>query len=178
MTRRSVFALRAALASAAVAAIALPLVACGGPGRITQTPDASARTQSSPPTSAEWGPLAVARDDVGADFGRTVGTLEISDECVRLLEETGDRLILAWWSEAVRWDTEQAAIVFAARDGGSVTVRDGQRVALGGSGETFAVGSAEQVDRQAWVDSIAWVVPPNRSCDADGAWGVGNVELL
>ena len=147
-------------------AVAILVAACSpnlGPS------ESSAVVSASPGDT--WGPLAVIPPQDGADTARTEGRLRITDACV-FLESPGGVTLLFWSSDRTAWTPEPRTITFANFDGSIVTVRDGDGVVLGGSGDSEAESGASGED---WVDRMEWVAPPSLSCSLDQRWGVGGV---
>jgi len=159
----------------ALVAVAILVTACSRPAPSptpVPAPSGSASPAVASAVPAPWGPLAVIPPQDGADTARTEGTLRISDACVAL-ESPGGMTILVWPADRTRWSAEAAAITFANFDGSVVTVRDGDAVVLGGSGdnEDESGESGEE-----WVAGIAWVAPPATTCALDQRWFVGALE--
>jgi hypothetical protein len=119
-----------------------------------------------------WGPLAVVRPQDGADTARTEGKLRISDACVTLDSRSGTTL-LYWPSDRTTWNAAASTITFTNYDGSLVTVRDGDAVVLGGSGDD---GTESGTSGQTWVERTVWVARPSPSCPLDQRWAVGAVE--
>ena len=63
---------------------------------------------------------------------RTEGTLQILTSCVRLIL-VNRKLVLPVWPEPTSWNTSRQAIAFVGVLGGRLELRDGDRIALGGS---------------------------------------------
>jgi len=133
-------------------------------------PSASSADVSASPVDS-WGPLAVIPPQGGADTARTEGKLRITDACV-FLESPGGVTLLFWPSDRTAWSPEPPTITFANFDGSIVTVRDGDDVVLGGSGDSEAESGLAGED---WVERTDWVAPPSLTCSLDQRWGVGAV---
>jgi hypothetical protein len=156
------------------------VLACGAPDLPTASIQSTAPSASSEPVRGEWGPLAVAACCVGGDFARNEGVLHISDRCVSLDASSGQSILLLWGSDTTTWDPQANAIHLKGWDGQVVTLRDGQSIIVGGSGESFTddPAASEGLPWQEWVERIDWVAEPDESCAAaDGYWGVGNAEV-
>jgi hypothetical protein len=129
---------------------------------------------SASPTAA-WGPLAVVPPSDLVMEARAVGTLHITDTCV-FLEEAGDELVLLVWpADRTTWHAATQTITLADLDGSTVTLRDGDRVALGGGGDSEAESG---VSGEEWVSRTEWVAPPASSCPLDSRWFVGEMASL
>jgi hypothetical protein len=89
------------------------------------------------------------------------------------LDSAGGETLLVWPSDRTIWSPEPPTITFANFDGSIVTVRDGDDVVLGGSGDSKADGGLSDED---WVARTEWVAPPSLSCSLDQRWVVGAVE--
>jgi hypothetical protein len=140
------------------------------PPTVTST-SASPTIASSASVGDLWGPLAVVPPQDGADTARTEGKLRITATCVSL-EFAGDSTLLYWPSDRTTWNAGALTITFANYDGSVVTVRDGDAVVLGGSGDN---GTESGTSGQAWVERTVWVARPSPSCSLDRRWAVGAV---
>ena len=153
--------------------LAITVAACS-PNEPTRTanlvPSASSAVVSASPGDP-WGPLAVIPPQDRADTARTEGRLRITDACV-FLEAPSGVTLLYWPSDRTTWRPEPPAITFANFDGSIVTVRDGDQVALGGSGDSAADSGVAGKDL---VARMAWVARPSLSCSLDRWWVVGAV---
>jgi hypothetical protein len=138
------------------------------PATVTPEPTSTAVVGS---PGDQWGPLAVVPPQDGADTARTEGKLRITDACVSLDSPSGGTL-LYWPADRTTWNAGPSTITFTNYDGTVVTVRDGDAVVLGGSGDSAADGG---VSGQAWVDRTVWVARPQPSCALDQRWAVGAV---
>lgn len=147
-------------------ALAILVAACSPTG-----PTATPTLNASASPGDRWGPLAVIPPQDGADAARTEGRLRTTDECVFLDAPSGVTL-LVWPSDRTAWTSEPPTITFRNFDGSIVTVRDGDDIVLGGSGDSQADGGLSGED---WVKRIVWVVPPSPSCSLDQRWFVGAV---
>ena len=121
--------------------------------------------------AASWGPLAVASMD-GAMQARNEGTLVITERCV-FLERDGEQALLIWPVDETAWSSATSEISFRRADGQSVTIRDGQRVVLGGGGSSAA---EDGPDGPSWVGGMDWVAQPAPGCLRGAIWVVSDVE--
>ena len=121
--------------------------------------------------AVSWGPLAVMHTDGGMQ-ARNEGTLVLNDQCV-FLERGGERVLLLWPANETSWSPATSEIVFRRVDGDVVTLRDGERVVLGGGSFSTTVDglNGEKVPRR-----IDWVAEPDPGCIADGRWLVSDVD--
>ncbi len=145
-----------------VALAAVGLLACA----------CAAQTPTPAPTepSGANNPLAIAPGFNG-DLARNEGMLEVGAECV-YLRNNGDRWLLVWPAGHVGWDAATRTISYVNSDGATRDFRDGQRVAVGGSGGGFGEGP---MLNQLQID---WVLPPAESCDARSHWWLGDLVPL
>jgi hypothetical protein len=111
----------------------------------------------------------------GADTALTEGTIRISDECV-ILEARRGPVLLIWPADRTTWGAAAKAVAFDnyessgdPESGKTVTVTDGMRVALGGSGGTRDDGETPEE----WLADREWVMRPAASCVVDEWWSVG-----
>ncbi|MBA2719800.1 MAG: hypothetical protein H0U52_11260 [Chloroflexi bacterium] len=126
---------------------------------------------SASPTET-WGPLAVVPASGGVDEALATGTLHITDTCV-FLEEAGDDLsVLVWPADRTTWDPDQQAITLENLNGSTLSMRDGDRVRLGGGGDSVTESG---VSGEEWVARTEWVATPASSCPMDARWFVGEV---
>lgn len=119
---------------------------------------------------ASWGPLAVMQTDFGM-AARNEGTLVLTDQCV-YLERDGERELLIWPANETSWSPATAEIRFRRSNGDVMTMRDGQRVVLGGGALSLTVDglNGQKVARQ-----FDWVAEPDAGCIADVPWLVSDV---
>jgi hypothetical protein len=68
---------------------------------------------------------------------------------------------------------EAARAVGLNIDGTAVTVRDGDRVELGGGGSSTEESGVTGPD---WVETVEWVARPGPSCPTDRRWRVSGVS--
>lgn len=134
-------------------------------------PSASA-LDSSTAGAVNWGPLAVVEGS--GDMARNEGSLGITDECV-VLERGGERALLVWPADQVRWNAGDGTITFTTIHDGAVTLRSGDYLVLGGGGSST---DEDGLDGTAWADSIAWVNRPADSCLGDSRWFVTDVSSI
>jgi hypothetical protein len=106
----------------------------------------------------------------GTDLASLEGILRITDTCV-LLDAPHEEVLLVWLADRTTWDPASRSITFVNFDGPVVTVRDGDRVGLGGSGSSAGVEGG--LSGPEWIESRAWVARPNPACPLDHRWGVG-----
>lgn len=115
--------------------------------------------------------MAVMPPQDGADTARTEGRLRITNACV-FLESPSGVTVLIWPADRTTWSPEPPTITFANFDGSVVTVRDGDEVVLGGSGDSKTESG---LSNEAWVEGIDWIASPSPSCALDERWFVGAV---
>jgi hypothetical protein len=118
-----------------------------------------------------WGPLAVMRTDSGM-AARNEGTLVLADRCV-FLERSGERELLVWPADQTSWRPATSEISFRSFNGDTWTLRDGQRVVLGGGAlsPTLDGPDGEKIVRQ-----IDWVAAPHPDCVGNPMWLVSDVQ--
>lgn len=158
----------------AVAALLLALRGSGQLGDAGTTAASSVAAASSEPPFAAlnpWGPLAVIPPQDGSDTGRLEGTLRITEMCVVLMAGR-DSYLLFWQADRTKWSPQLHTITFMNFDGTVVTVHDGQKVALGGGGDSSAESG---ISVQEWIRTMTWIAPPSLTCPLDLRWGVGAV---
>lgn len=161
------------LAAAAVVALAilvgLQLPTLLGPP-VGSDPSPTPTPAAPTPVAKDWGPLAVVT--VSGDQARTEGTLRITTECVFLEMGEGQGLVV-WPAGPTRWNAGDRTIAFTNDSGGTVTLASGDVVAFGGGWSPTESGQ----DVQEWIDSVAWVQPPDEAClsDISSAWFVTSV---
>ena len=150
----------------------MPEVTVGEPAA---SPAPSASSAEAPATPVDpWGPLAVRAPEDGTDTARNEGTLRITETCV-YLEARGALTLLSWPSDRTTWSPGPQTITFENFDGTTVTVRDGDQLALGGSGGHAGSGEPSDGSGEEWVGRLTWVVPPAASCSLEEWWSVGAV---
>ncbi len=158
---------------AGIAVLVLAIAASGvwlGLSRGDGSPGAGA---SASPTET-WGPLAVVPQSSGFGEALATGTLHITDTCV-FLEEAGDDLsVLVWPAERTTWNPGQQAITLENLDGRTLSMRDGDRVSLGGGGDSVTESG---VSGEEWVARTEWVARPAATCPMDARWFVGEVVI-
>jgi hypothetical protein len=167
------------VARLAGAALATVVAGCGlrpAPSPAgTTTPSAAAPSvvepSASPADTRPWGPLAVIPPQDGSDTALLTGTLRITDRCVYL--DAVDASLLFWPADLVLWSPDTRTITFRNGDGERVSVVSGDRIAVGGSGDSTADSGVPGVD---WVARLGVVVPPDPSCSLDVRWVVGAVS--
>jgi hypothetical protein len=129
---------------------------------------------SAPVSSPEsvWGPLAVIPPQDGSDTGLAVGTLDITETCVYLVQH-GQKTLLFWPADRTRWIKKLRAISFSNFDGTVVTAADGDGVSIMGGGDRT---DESGVSGREWARQMVWVAPPDPSCFAEVRWGAGGLE--
>jgi len=120
------------------------------------------------PALSPWGPLAVIPGQGGSDTARAEGMLRIAEGCA-YLDSGGERVLLVWPADRVRWDARSGDIECDNPDGTTESVMDGNLVVLGGGG-----GSTEEDG--AWFEAMDWIAAPPDGCPLDAYWVVGTVE--
>jgi hypothetical protein len=152
--------------------VVLAIVLVVGCQRTTDASPVQSSTSTliaSPSPLRTWGPLAVMPPQDGADTGRAEGTLLITDACVYLVFRA-QRTLLFWPSDRTRWDEKARTITFFNFDETLVTASSGDKVVLGGGGDSSAESGVSGRD---WASRMTWVAPPDASCSAEQRWGVG-----
>jgi hypothetical protein len=106
---------------------------------------------------------------------RATGTLRITPDCVLLEHPAGGLALLVWPADRVTWVAEDSAVRFTNLDGSIVTAHDGQRLHLGGGGDSVSEGGDPGDE---YINRIEWVAKPSASCPSDTRWNVGHtVEI-
>ncbi|MBA2373621.1 MAG: hypothetical protein H0V74_05405 [Chloroflexi bacterium] len=123
-------------------------------------------------TAGPWGTLAVVPPSNGVMEALAAGTLRITESCVFLEEAGDDLLLLVWPADRTTWSADPPGVTIRNLDGTSVTLRDGDRISLGGGGDSLAEGGVSGVE---WVRKTVWVAPPALTCPLDARWFVGEV---
>jgi hypothetical protein len=100
--------------------------------------------------------------------------LRITDACV-YLDSPGKRTLLFWPADRTMWRGNSRAITFWNFDGRVVSVENGDRVVLGGGGDSRAESGVSGVSGEDWAAGMSWVMPPGALCSLDPRWGVGAV---
>lgn len=142
----------------------------GSPGG--GSPGAGASVSPAVSTAGPWGPLAVVPPSNGVMEALAAGTLRITESCVFLEEAGDDLLLLVWPADRTTWSADPPGVTIRNLDGTSVTLRDGDRISLGGGGDSLAEGGVSGVE---WVRRTVWVAPPALTCPLDARWFVGEV---
>lgn len=112
--------------------------------------------------SGSYGPLAVTASGKGGhDAHLGTGRLQITDECVTL--ENKD-VLLVWRADRVRWDQESRTILFQTVGGETLSLQDGDTIALGGH-EAISEAREEPggID-EGGIPERDWVNPPAQDC--------------
>lgn len=115
-----------------------------------------------------YGPLAVFADATGDQARGGRGPIDIGEDCVTLLNENGESVLLVWSSAEVQWDDSAREIIYTSfgnRDNETVTIRDGDVITIGGS----SLGDDYPVDR-----NLTWLATPAPDCPGE-PWGVFGV---
>lgn len=128
-------------------------------------------TASPDGTANRWGPLAVVPPQGGSDLIGLEGTLSITEACV-YVEASGKMFLLIWPADQTTWNAEARSVTFENFDRSVVTVRNGDRVVLGGSGDDEAESG---ITPQVFLARTTWVSRPGSSCSLDPRWHVGVV---
>lgn len=137
-----------------------------------ESPEGSAPASTASATTGDWGPLAVVAPSDGADTARNEGILRITESCVVLVAH-GEQTLLVWPADRTSWRAEASEVEFLNFDGSLVSVGDGTRVEIGGSGESFEESG---LSVEAWLARTPWVARPASSCQSDAYWFVGAVN--
>ncbi len=112
------------------------------------------RIQGALTPMAPTGPLALVEPQPGRPQARTEGVLEITDQCVRLVHPDGTSSLVIWFRGEVTWNATDRSIAVSKADGGDLTLRNGDAVALGGGG-----GPAATLETAG-----SWVRRPGETC--------------
>lgn len=115
--------------------------------------------------SDDWGPLAVVSPRGGSDDASLAGTISLTGNCLLLEDESGTEVTLVWPADRTHWDATSRTLKFRNDEGDTVTVGDGNAVALGGSGDE---GTPTE-----WRARMDWVAQPDAECVRDQRWLVG-----
>lgn len=102
------------------------------------------------------GPFAIVTSGPGSDDARTEGILEITLNCMALHLPDDTRAHVIWADGTARWDEAEQVLVAIDSSGADIFLRDGDRVALTGSG-----GPAAEIDRAG-----SWLRRVDPSCEA------------
>jgi hypothetical protein len=137
----------------------------------TESTTASASSQS-PPSTTQWGPLAVIPPQDGSDTARTEGTVRITESCV-VLETTRGLVLLVWPAARTAWNAESRTVTFRNEDGSTVSVGEGARLVAGGGGDS---NEESGTTTEAWLASTRWVARPAASCPLESRWTVGELR--
>jgi hypothetical protein len=131
----------------------------------TPTPpaDAPRGTEAAASPTDVWGPLAVAEPVDGIGEALATGMLRINDDCVLIELGAGATALLVWPADRTEWNSTESAVTLRNLDGSQVTLGDGDRVALGGGGDSVQEG----------LGDVEWVAPPAAACQFDARWFVG-----
>jgi hypothetical protein len=142
-----------------IVALALVLAGCG-----PATDGNSAR---------DWGPLAV---DDSQEAGEALmrGTINITDDCVILDEESGGEVLLVWPADRTRWDPSSRSITVQNFNGALNTFSDGNHLLIGGGASSAHEGGQSSSE---WIASIEWVAEPRDACLRDVRWFVGEIQI-
>jgi hypothetical protein len=118
-----------------------------------------------------WGPLAVVDVESGAE-ALSAGTVRITDACVSLEEVGNGASLLVWYDERTTWNVEEREIVLQNRDGGRVTIRDGDEFTFSGGGGSLAESG---IPGDEWIADTDWVSKPDPDCPNDSHWFVNEI---
>ena len=120
-----------------------------------------------------WGPLAVLPPSQGQPQARTGGVLRITADCVLLENLVGRASLLAWPADRTTWDAEELAVVFESEDDGTLRLKDGDQIIVGGGGSLVEEGGLSGPE---WIQSLEWVAKPAASCPLDARWTVSDIQ--
>lgn len=174
MPRRTV--VTTALSGVPIAGIAVVVLAIAAAGVWLGLPrgGGSPGAGASAASTDIWGPLAVVPASSGFGEALATGTLHITETCA-FLEEAGDDLaMLVWPAGRTTWDQDKRSITLENLDGSALSMRDGDRVSLGGGGDSVTEGG---VSGEEWVARTEWVARPAATCPMDARWFVGEVVI-
>jgi len=103
---------------------------------------------------SQTGPLALVEPQAGRPQARTEGIVEITDECVTLVEPTGTSSLIIWFRGEAEWDATDRTVHVTTPDGRTLTLHSGDSVVLTGGG-----GSAATLE-----SAGSWVRRPGATC--------------
>jgi hypothetical protein len=127
-----------------------------------------ATTLLRPPSTTDWGPLAVARTPE-QPAARAEGIVRITDTCVGLVAPGGGGALLVWPADRVEWLASDRVVRFRNLDARVHLLRDGAAVVLQGGGG--AVGAdGRPIDRD-----FDWLAPPRPGCGFDEYFLVADI---
>lgn len=138
-----------------------------GPGR-----DGLPGTGAPESSTRGWGPLAVVPPSRAAADALVGGTMRITGKCVFLEEAGGVLALLVWPADRTTWNSDAHAVTFVNQDRSEVTLHDGDRVSLGGGGDSVAESG---ISGEEWIRQTDWVARPASSCPSDVRWSVADV---
>lgn len=117
-----------------------------------------------------WGPIAAVKDSGMEDMEISRGILTVSPRCT-FLESGGRRTLLVWPDARTSWNPWIGVITFK-RDDRDIDARNGERIAVGGSGWSRTEGGQTVEELAARIE---WVSPPAPECLVESVWFVGSV---
>jgi hypothetical protein len=98
--------------------------------------------------------------------------MRITGKCVFLEEAGGVLALLVWPADRTTWNSDAHAVTFVNQDRSEVTLHDGDRVSLGGGGDSVAESG---ISGEEWIRQTDWVARPASSCPSDVRWSVADV---
>jgi hypothetical protein len=118
-----------------------------------------------------WGPLAVIDPEGPFPLGAALatGTIRITDDCV-VLDEGAREVLLVWIADRTTWNAADRSVSFRNLDGSAVTADDGDRVELGGAGES--------VEENGALHELDWLRPPSPTCAHAERFTVSGVDVV
>ena len=127
----------------------------------------------------EESPLATW-DPGNADFflmaASGEGTLNITQACVRLIQETNtDRYsLLLVWPEPTSWNASSQLIQFVDFRGERLELQHGDKIEAGGAGYPLVELTKEDKLRGKYT---SFVLPPDPSCNADELFVLNSISM-
>ena len=122
--------------------------------------------------SGAFGPLAVTDQDTQAISAASVGQglLSIGDRCVTLDLDAGRSVTLAFRAKQVEWDDVRSEISFRDPFDGTLVLKSGDRIDVGGEGIGPSQGGEPAHTRR-------WISAPDPSCPKE-VFEVHTLDLL
>lgn len=116
----------------------------------------------------DLGPLAVVDNPGGSDARGGMGPVRITDNCVTMMRENGENMVLIWHAAEVHWDEGKQEITYSSAsepEAEPITIREGDTIEVGGE----ALVGDEPVQR-----GLEWLATPHPSCGGE-AWIVSTI---
>lgn len=145
------------------------LVACGPSSpSSTGSPTAPPQTPTQSQQVNDFGPLAVIEEPGGDQARGGIGPIDIGEDCVTMLRENGESVLLVWHSAEVSWDSESREITYTSfgnRGDSPITI---------GDGDIITVGGVSLLDDVPVERDLTWLATPHPTCPG-GPWAVFGV---